>query len=234
MPFNVRSLVTKAFHLSGIVSKKLQTVAGDELSDGMDLLNLLLSEKGMDVSLIPYFKEYSFNAVAGQEEYFVPNLVFAETLTFNIDNIRYSLRPSQRKEYFGTSRTENIQSLPYRWRCERTLNGSNVYIYFLPSTNYPLKVWGKFGLDEVTSPDLDLLTIYDRFYIEYLRYGLAEIICAEYNITFLPESRNRLLKIEKKLSDISPSDLTINKRSTLQQRLVGGYGAVNLGRGWTP
>ena len=167
MPFTVRELINKAYYLSGIVSRKFQSVSGEQITDGLNLLNEALAEEGITGSLIPYYKEYSLTAVAGQEKYFIPGLIQAETFTFNIGSVRYSLNARQRHRYFGTARQDNIQSLPYEWHIERTLNGADLYIYFLPSTNYPMKLWGKFKLDELDDLCEDLLLTYDRYYLKY-------------------------------------------------------------------
>jgi hypothetical protein len=234
MSYTARELITKAYYLSGIVARNLQTVTGDQLSDGLDLLNGLLAVKTAHQQLIPYYKEYAFAAVIGQEKYLIPNLIAVETFTFNIGSVRYSMLPVSRGKYFGTGRVDNITSLPYDWHIERVKGGANLYIYFLPNTTYPLKIWGKFGLDEVTTENFDLSTVYDNFYIEYLRFGLAEYICSDYNIVLQPQAQKKLDEIENILIDISPKDLHITKLSTLQSDTGINYADVNIGRGWRP
>ena len=123
MSFTARELISKAYYLSGIVSKRLQTVGGEQINEGLELLNELLSVEGVTGSLIPYFKEHDLTAVAGQELYFIPNLIQVETLTFNIGTVRYSMQPRGRVDYFGSGRVDNINSLPYDWHVERTKGG---------------------------------------------------------------------------------------------------------------
>jgi len=95
-----------------------------------------------------------------------------------------------------------------------------------------MQLYGKFSLQEVTL-DQDLSLFYDRFYIEYLRYALAEYMCQEYNITFPEQSARKLDEYESVLIDISPIDLTMSKTSCLTLGNNFNYGSVNLGRGWT-
>lgn len=234
MSYTARKLITNAYYLSGIVARELQTVSGQQLEDGMDLLNALLAVKTAHQELIPYYEEYSFNAVASQEKYFVPNLIAVESFTFNIGPVRFSMRPMGREQYFGSSRVDNIGSLPYNWHVERAYGGANVYLYFVPNTNYPLKIWGKFGLDSVANENVDLSTVYDAFYIEYLRYALAEYICAEYNITFQPQSQKKLDELEQILLNISPQDLSLRSMSTLgdDHNRADIYADASIGKGW--
>ncbi len=234
MSYTARQLITRAYYLSGIVSRQLQTVAGDQITNGFELLNDMMAFKSAHQRLIPYYKEYAFNAVTGQEKYNIPNLVLAETLTFNIGPVRYSMRDTSRKKYFGTARVDNIESLPFNWHIERTFGGADLYIYFIPNTNYPLKLWGKFGFDEIATVDDDLSLLYDKFYLTYMRYALAEYICEDSRITFSAQSAAHLKEFERALTDISPMDLTMDKLSTLRRRYSLSYADVNIGRGWRP
>lgn len=234
MAYTVTQLVTNAFFLSQVVSRELETVGGQELSDGLTWLNALLSLQWVNSRLIPYYQEFDFPAVSQQEKYFVPNLVIAETLTFNIGPVRYSTQPSSRKSYFGSGRVDNIYSLPFNWHFERVLGGSNVYLYFIPDNNYPIKIWGKFGFTDVTLND-DLLVVYDEYYIDYLRYRLAARICSEYGIAMQPQAMAELQELEESMVDVSPPDLTMTKYSTLQGKGKGiTWADISLGRGWRP
>lgn len=233
MPYTVTKLITNSYFLSGILARSLQTVTGDQLEDGLDLLNAWIAIKSANLRLIPYFTQFDFFAVQGQEKYFIPNLISVETFTFFIGPVRYSMLPQKRVTYFGSGRIENIESLPFSWHIERTLNGSNLFIYFLPNINYPLQILGKFQLAQV-SLNQDLLLTLDRYYIEYLRYGLAEQICAEYNIPLQPEAYQRLQELEKIITDISPPDLQMQKMSSLDKHVSYNYADANLGHGWRP
>ena len=233
MSYTVTELITRAFYLSQVVSRELETVSGQQLEDGLIWLNALLSLKSAYTRVIPYYKEYDFLAVIAQEEYFVPNLVTPETLTFNIGPIRYSTQPVNRKGYFGTGRVDNITSLPFNWHFERVLGGSNIFLYFLPADTNPIKIWGKFGFDNVTL-NQDLLTTFDEYYIDYLRYKLAQRICSEYGIPLQPQAKDELGELEEAMTDVSPPDLTLTKYSNLQGATGINWGDINIGRGWRP
>lgn len=233
MSYNVTKLVTNAWYLSGIVARNQQTVTGDQSSDGIDLLNDLLGIKTANNRLIPYFQQYTFNAQVGVETYFVPNLISIETITFNQQTVRYSTLKQGRKRYFGSPRVDNISALPFDVHYERTLGGANVYVYFLPIDTYLFKIWGKFGLTTITDPNLDLTTIYDRFYIVYLRYALAEYMAAENNITLQPQVQAKLNEYEQIITDISPIDFAVTKMSALQSGDGLNWAMVNF-PGWTP
>lgn len=233
MAYTVTQLITNAYYLSGLVSRRFQTVSGEQLSDGLQSVNAVIQFKTAQQRLIPYFNEVEFAAVDGTETYFVENLISAETLTFNIGPVRYSTMPTSRKDYRGTGRVDNITSLPYQWNFERCFGGANISLYFLPNSNYPIKIWGKFSLASVTLNE-DLEGRLDNFYIEYLRYATAQRLCQENNISFPPDSKQTLDEYEEMITDISPMDLTLQKMSSLQQDSGLNWGDINIGRGWRP
>ena len=234
MAYTALQLVTRAYYLSQVVSRQLQTVTGEQITDGLDLLNSLLDIKGSDVRLIPYFTRFDFPTVTGQELYFIPNLLSIETLTFNIGVVRYPMNKMGRKDYFGQGRVDNIQSLPFTWHLERELDGSNVYLYFVPDQVYLMKLSGKFSLTDV-SLNTDLSLFYDSYYIEYLRYALAEYICSDWSVNFPEQAAKKFSEIRKKLMDISPPDLSLRKNSYLSDaNETLDWQHVNISPGYNP
>ena len=233
MAYTALQLITRAYYLSQVVSRSLQTVSGEQITDGLYLLNANLDYKSTDLRLIPYFARTTFNTVQGQEMYFLPNLLYVDSLTFNIGPVRYSLIENTRKEYFSGPRVDNIQSLPYSYRVERVLDGSNIYLYFVPESVYVMQLSAKYALTEVTLTT-DLTLSYDSFYIEYLRYSLAKMICEEWGATFPDESKMKLSAMEKKLMEVSPPDLSIQKRGYFGSIAVWDWQTINLYKGFLP
>lgn len=232
MAYTVLKLITNAYYESGVVSRGFETVTGQQTTDGLDYLNDLLGEKTVEQGLIPYYEKYSFPAIIDEERYFIPDLINIDTFVFFIDSVRYATVPTARREYFGTSRADNIQSLPGRWHLEREFGGASIYIYFKPDQNYPLEVWGQFRLNEVTI-NQDLSLTLDRFYITFLKFELAERICAEMNFSVPPKVEMTLKKLRDNISKKSaPMDLQLMKLSSLQRRGGLNYGTVNIGKGW--
>ena len=151
MSYTVIQLIAEAFYTSGIVSRQFQTVAGDQERTGFLKLNEILSDTAIESDMVPYFtSSYTFNAVVGQEKYFIPNLSIPETLTFFIQSIRYQMRKNPRDVYFGQGRADNVESLPFNWHTERCFGGSNLFIYFFPDIQYPMELTGLFRLYEVS------------------------------------------------------------------------------------
>jgi hypothetical protein len=234
MAYLVSDLISRAFYLSQVVSRELETVTGQQQADALIWLNALLSLRSANTKFIPYYTLYQFNAVPTQEVYFVPNLVQPETLTFNIGPVRYSTQPTSRRPYQGAGRVDNIYSLPFNWNFERVIGGANISLYFVPDQAYPIKIWGRFGFSNV-AVNTDLETIFDEFYIDYLRYRLAMRICSEYGIPLQPQAMMELEELEDAMRDIMPPDMSLTKVSDLQGTGQGiTWADVNLGRGWRP
>ena len=237
MAYTTQELITQAWYTSGIVARDLQTLTDGQLEDGLNQLNDLLAMKAADLGLIPYYQVVNGNFIAGQEIYFIPNLTHIESLTFYLESpdltnsVRYSMREVTREEYFATGRVEHIETLPYQWHLERVYGGANLYIYYPPQLNYPYQLVGKYELNS-TVLNQDLSLIYDRFYLVYLRYALAEYLCEWYNVIFPPKSEMKLRSIENSIRDTSPMDLTMRKLEYFPTQTGLSYAQANIGKGF--
>ena len=150
MAYPVTELISEAFYTSGIVSREFQTVAGDQVITGLLKLNEILSDTAIETDMLPYYTtSYKFFSQINTEMYFIPNLDQCETLVFYLDTVRYQMRKNPRDQYFGQGRAQNVQSLPFNWHVERTLGGSNLFIYFFPDQDYPMEITGLFRLQSV-------------------------------------------------------------------------------------
>jgi len=232
MAYTALQLITRAYYLSQVVSRDLQTLNAGQVTDGLYLLNADLEHKGTDLRLIPYFQRTTFNTVQGQEMYFIEGLLYVDSLTFNIGDVRYSLIENTRKEYFSGPRIDDVQSLPYSYRVERVLDGSNIYLYFVPADVYVMKLSGKYKFPVVTL-NTDLTTFLDYFYIEWLRYSLAIKICEDYGATVPDATRAKYNEMTKKMIEVSPPDLSIQKRGYFGGSPVLSWQQINIGRGYT-
>lgn len=232
MAYTTNDLISGAYYASGVVSREFETVSGAQIGDGLLWLNNIITEKSVDEGMIPYETTYTANFVIGQEIYFIPNLIQIDTLTFFLDQVRYAMKYEQRNAYFGSSRVENIQTLPFEWYFERQLGGGNLYIYFKPDRNYPMEIHGIF-LPPSVSLGQDLSLIYEQFFTTYLRYALADRICSEYSYETPSGVMQQLSKYEAFINKNSRIlDLRLTKTSTLQKRGSFNYAFVNLGHGW--
>lgn len=150
MAYLAQQLITRSWYLSGIVSRNLQTPTGDQITDGLFLLNSLLNFKQIETDLIPYWTYIQFPLSSSQEYYYLPNISEIESATFNIDVVRYPMMPTQRRAYFGSSRVDNISTLPFNWNFNRGQGGGTLSLYFLPQSDYPAKIMAKLFLSDVT------------------------------------------------------------------------------------
>jgi len=243
MSYLASELITRAYSLAGIVAEGFETVSGPQMSTGLSLLNDSLTDKISDMSLIPFYKKYETVTEIGEPDYFVPNLLAIETLTFNNGEdspVRFAMQNVGRVQFRGRSQVDNVTTLPSSWHAERSIDedgvgGTTISLYPRPSAVYPLTVWGKFGLEEIESPDVDLSEFYERGYLVYARYELANLICSEFGISMPESAEKRLMRYRKDFDYISPVDLTTQKSSTLYSGQAPDFLAVAfLGGGWVP
>lgn len=149
MPYTAQDLITRSWYLSGIVARNLQVPTGDQIYDGLYMLNDLLNFKQIETDLIPYWQYITFNAVSTQEYYFLPYVAAIEESTFNIGPVRYPMVSTSRSNYFGSSRVDNIYTLPFSWNYERGVGGGTLSMYFIPDQPYPIKMKAKIFLVDV-------------------------------------------------------------------------------------
>lgn len=260
MAYLAQTLITNSWFLSGIVARNLQIPTGDQINDGLSMLNNLLDFKQIETDLIPYWQYITFNAVPGQEFYFLPFVAEIETSTFNLGTVRYPMSGTSRTNYFGSSRVDNIQTLPFSWNYDRGVGGGSFGMYFLPDQAYVMKMKAKIFLVDVTlQTDMQNVTAsfsnpyaipfyttytfinsniqgYDTAYIEMLRYALARYMCSEYGVEFNPQSERIYQSYVRKLMYMDPPDLSMKKLSILNANQLTGFnwGDVNIGRGYRP
>lgn len=231
MSYPAVEVVVEAYDLSGVVSADFATATKAQITRGMRLLNKLLSYQSINISFIPYHKPYVNNFSVDVQEYFIPNLVMCDTLTFMMNNVRWSMVPVGRKDYHGSARVQPLDSIPYEYTIEREKGGSRLFVYFFPDSAYPFEIWGKFGFDSVSNTT-DMSLIYEDFYILYLQYALAELICNSSSTEIPPSLSNKLIEIKKALMDVGPIDTSRQKVSMLQNQCGVNWAVVNLSNGW--
>jgi hypothetical protein len=240
MPYTSGELVTRAWFLTGIVSRDLQEVSGSQFEDGMYCLNALLAMNTANLGMIPYFTKQNFTGIVANEAYFIPNLVQLETLTFVIPDdatpdqtVRFPMSRQSRENYWATPRANGIASLPYVYETERVMGGMNLYIYFTPDKPYVFEFWGKFSLAS-TVANQDLSLIYDPYYLEYLRYGTATYLCEEYNVIPPPSIDKRFKQYEQLVRGTSPTDFTQKIQNPFSGNYAPNYAYANASGGYVP
>lgn len=236
MAYTTNQLISGAFYTAGVASREFETVSGQQIGDGLQWLNDIIQENVVNDGMIPYETTYSFSTVAGQEKYTIPDLIQIDTLTFFINTVRFGMVPVGRDLYFGSSRANNVKSLPCTYYFEKQLNGGDLYMYFLPSQIFPIELHGTFGMSSV-SLGQDLSLTLAQFYTTYLRYALADRICSEYNLTTSPGIVKQLCRYKDMIDNNSNVlDLSSHKTSTLigNQQGPDVWGYANLYNGFMP
>ncbi len=208
MSYTVRKLITEAYYASGIRSREFQTIEGALISEGLSLLNDFLAVTSANQSKKPYIQTKTFNCIANQEKYKIDGLIYPETISFYIDtNLRMPVNIAGRKEYFGTTKVTDLNTIPYNCTIERVLNGSEVYFYPLPDKAYKIEITGFFSLELIDNLSLDLTTIYDMYYIVFLKHNLIKTICMSEAIQTPLETTEYIAQLDNVVSKIATIDL---------------------------
>lgn len=234
MAYTANKLITNAYYVGDIVGKEYEQPNASQLAYGLEALNELFASTEFEKSLVPYFTNYTFNAVIGQESYDIPDLIASRILTFTLNTVRYALQYQQRDAYFGSFRANNINSLMFVNHIERNEDGATLYMYFNPDQAYPCQIWGLFRLPSVTQfQDLELTL--STGYINFLKYALARKLCIDTGRGVPENVEKEYERIYDSIAKNSATvDLSVKKLSTFGNVGTPNYGFANLGRGWLP
>ena len=229
-----RELITDAWYLSGIVSRDLQSVSGSQISDGLRMLNALLSQLSRNSKYLSYITHTTEPLVTGVAEYEIPGLMELNELTFSLDNVNYQMIRESEYRFWGSSKITDIVSFPWRYYFEPILNGGKIYLYFSPESGISeLQINGRFKLTSVTLiTDLD--DFMEDFYKEYLQYYLAKKICNWYDFEFSAQKNSELRRLDKLASQTSGRDYSMRILNMFQNGAGINYADVNLSNGWRP
>ena len=234
MAYLAQQLIARSWYLSGIEARELQSIDGDRMQIGLDLLNSLLDFKQGETDLIPYYVYDSSNAtVIGQEKYDLVNWADIKALSFNLGTVRYKMTYVDNNQYFSQVRVNTIQSLPFTYTFIREDKGIALYVYYLPDQVYTLNIYGKKYLNDVTL-NTDLSLAFDSVYSEYLRYALADYMCQEYGVEMPPRQQKILNSYIKKLKSFSPPDVTVSSSGLNQGGGATGWTFIQFFQGWVP
>lgn len=236
MAYTWLNCITDAFYISKIRSPDFQTVGADDTQRGISEMNAILSGMSANTKMVPYYKEYVFPAVIGQEKYFIPGLIEPLSLTFNMQVVRFATTTIGRKKYHGKTRVDGLIALPFENTFEKCLNGSNLYVQLLPAESYIFKIWGKFGLGSISVDDLttDMLLVYDRWYADFLMHMLIKRLGNFYGVPIGPEVQNTIDTIAANVNDMNPLDLEENKINFYDSAAYPNWVQIQLSRGFTP
>ena len=254
MAYFTNKLIADAYFISGILARELETLSGQQSSDGLQMLNEVIALNKINQRLIPYDSTITFTSVIGQETYNFPNLLEINTLTFVKDSVRFQMSRMSQRDYLATSRANNIQSLPSTFYFENEFvtdgsestssiptpsplntTGGKLSMYFTPDQAYVFTINGILALNAVTL-GVDLSLTLDTFVLTYLKLALAERLCTEYAVDMPHKAEKLLAKYENLIStNMNRIDLSMQKESWVSSEpAVGYYGWANLGKGWTP
>lgn len=225
-------LIADAYYLSGIVGREFADVTTTETIDGLQWLNEILSEKSINGSLIPYYTHYEFTTVAGDSIYEVPSLIEITAMTFNLNNVRFSMIRDTVNNFFGNDRVDDVQSLPFHYYAERQTDGMTIYLYFVPVQPFLMKITGNFAFAKI--PNVNTTLTYNDFYFKYLKYELANAISDQYNIPLPDSVKTTLNNLRRSLRDLSGVDLSLETRSCFPGWPQYDQSDARISRGWRP
>lgn len=233
MPYTALQLISDAFFDSGIRDATFNVPSAEDNQRGLRALNQILNLTSVNLDYIPYYTRGTFTATGGVSEYTLQNVYLIDLLTFNMSQVRYNSRYLTRFEFFGTNRANNIQSLPLTYTFERTLNGIKIYLYPIPDQTYVFDYSAK---QKLTNPDYatDLTQYFDDYFIQYLEFETALLLCSKYGASPPPLIAERVSELRRVIMTPSPVDMTSRTTNLLGSGVSPNWAQITIGKGWAP
>ncbi len=236
MTTNVLQAINRAYNASGINPRGYKTLLPEQVQLGLELFNVILSDKTYDTSLLLYWEKIDGVFAVGQSVYFIERLISVETLTFFLGDgsVRMPTQAFGLDAFMGSARAENTESLPFTYYPNKVKNGTDLYVYFTPDQPYPYQLWGQFELSSVTLFE-DLSSKFDATYIELLILQLADRLCIHSNFTVPMSITIQLAKYNKQIGlNGTIQDMSCKSTSSFSRRNYVNWSQVNIGGAYTP
>jgi hypothetical protein len=228
MTYPSLELITESYYVSGIVAEEFETPIGSQITRGLKLLNEVLARKRIDDATLPYYTQHDFVLEAGVETTFIENLTECELLTYKMGDFIYSMYNQSRRPYWGSPRPTNVETLPTYFTTDRVKGGMNISVRFSPQEDYTASLWGLFALNSVTLHQ-DLSIIFDEYYIAYIKYDLARLLCIQNSrpipMDVLTEYHYYDKLIRNRSANIDLKNVCI---STIGAKMTIGWGQINI------
>ena len=229
-----QALITQAYTLAGIVARELETVSGNQIDDGLTLLNDLLAEHSATGRFIPSYQHQSIVAIPKQQEYEFEGLMHLESMTFQVGAVRFSMKRVSRESFWASPNIKNVVIFPFQYAAERVPGGMRIFFKQPPAPEIDTyTVNGQWALPSECL-DFDLSNQLDRYYLSYLKYALAERLCDVYHLPFPPPAQATLNQLRDLCIDINPRDMSAKTLSLFPTHTAANWADANLGRGWRP
>lgn len=147
----------------------------------------------------------------------------------NVDNVTatYTIGSNAQNgiNFTLTNTTNNITQLPNNLISVATLGTQS-------STNHV--TFGNFSTLNGFKSVNYVSSGFDQFYIDYIRYELAERLCKEYAYDVPPGVKDQLDTYRMQISKLAePMDLQIQKMNPLSEATGIDWAQVNIGKGWS-
>ena len=236
MALNSLQLIVNAYNASGINPQGFKNLTPEQSQKGLYLLNVILSDKTFDTSMLLYWEKLDGVFTPNVGQYFIERLVSIETLTFFLGDgsVRYPTQAKNLDAFMGSARAEGVASLPFTYFVNQKLGGADMYVYYLPNEAYPYQIWGQF-LFESTTLFEDLSLKFNPAYIWYLTLCLARELCIDGNYSIPNGVMMKLAEYKKTIGlNGTVQDLGCKLMSSMNRRTGINWAQVNIGGAYTP
>lgn len=218
MALTTTQLIQAAFKNIGVLSND-RNLSNDEIAEGLEQLNFLLTHFSAEPQLIAYRKVLEFPLVANQITYEISQepsadvtsnrLVILNYINLRDSQIQYPVQIVPDAYYYNRRRVVNYIRRPTQVFLQNDIGKSFLTFLAAPDKSYDCTIKGKFVLDEVTL-NTDFTEV-PRYYYAFLELALARALNGKY-----PGSRWTPVQ-ESEYESTRQSVMSVNDRDLLPE-----------------
>jgi hypothetical protein len=202
-------LINDAYRFGNIIAEEGQTLTATQLSDGARLLNYIIDDINKNGNEISLNAQEVFTLPSGQQTFTLNDYIKINKMQFNISTIWIDVELLSTEDFYNFAVIDNVKSLPFSGYAKRTATGIEMFFYFIPDRDFPVRIVS--GLKKIVNlqPDDDL-SDESLFYKTLLVWTLANDLRVRNQMGRDPEISKKINEIKNRLKDIKPINHNIN------------------------
>lgn len=228
---NITLLIQLAYRFAQVLAET-EVVDAEQLSIALTLLNIVIDDINIDGIEIPLVSEETIAMTTGSEEVILADWITINRAQFLLGNVYFDVDLLDLESFLNVRRINNNTGIPYVSFSRRTEGGITLLVYFRPSIDYTMTVW---GYKNITTVDLTTdLTAIDKFVQNYLIFMLANDIRRYHQMSEDTWLTKRIKRYKKKFANVKDRPINMIKASLGKRGTVDNLVSLNLGRGYYP
>lgn len=225
-------LIQNSYRWAEIIAETGESPDADQLTTGLNIFNKLLRKISTDGNEIPLLTNEEINVPQGTEVLTLDGWIKLTKVQYDLGSVRYDVKLLTLNEFLNKSRIQNNSGIMYIGYPLRTPTGIDLQLFFKPSRDYDMFLWGYKILSTVTlATDLSGIELFMQ---DYLEIQLAVDLQQFYQLKPSPYLVSQVSDYLKKFERLKEKRIDCYGMSLGTGNLFDSLPDLNIGRGYSP